>query len=170
MKKFFACLFFAFCLFFAGCKIESDLQTQNAISVSIIDVSTSGRSEATVNVNYQEEKDYNHLYTDILIKCSNGDQKVKLAEEPDVLLCIKFEQADTYYSLSKLMANAKIVKTEYENYKTALQKTYILSSEDNEYTITMIAVVGELEENTNSLKNIKYVSKEVEVQVKKPKN
>ena len=68
------------------------------------------------------------------------------------------------------MANAKIEKTEYENYKTALSKTYILTSEDNDYDITMIAVVGDLDQNTNSLINLKYVSKEVTVNVKKPKN
>ena len=170
MKKL-VCILICFCLvFFCGCEIKQDLMTQNAISVSIIDVSGAGRSEATVNVNYQQEEDYKDLFTDILIKCSNGDQKVKLAEEPDVLLCIKFEQADTYYSLSKLMANAKILKTEYENYKNALAKTFILSSEDNEYNITMVAVVGELDQSTNSLKNIRYISKELMVTVKKPKN
>ena len=167
--KFFTILIVSIFIF-CGCEIKQDVMVNNAISVSIIDVSGAGRSEATVNVNYQQEKDYEDLYTDILIKCTNANQKVKLLEEPDVMLCIKFEEADNFYSLSKLMANAKILKTEYENYKTALSKTYILKSEDNEYDITMVAVVGELDENTNSLINLKYVSKEVTVNVKKPKN
>ena len=170
MKKFVA-MFMLLCLFvLGGCEINQDQIIQNAISVTITDVYSASRNETTVNILYQQEDDYKDLFSDILIKCSNGNQKVKLAEEPQVMLCIKFEQADTYYSLSQLMANAKIQKTEYEKYKTALQKTFILSSEDNEYNITMVAVVGELDENTNSLFNLRYISKEVEFDVKKPKN
>ena len=171
MKKFKAIIvIFSLVLFFGGCKIKQDSLVQNAISVTIVDTSGAGKNKTTVSVNYEAEKDYENLFTDILIKCTNGNQKVKLAEEPDVSLCIKFEEADKFYSLSKLIANAKIVKTEYENYKTALQKTYIFESEDNEYDITMVAVVGELDENTNSLKNTKLVSDQVTVNVKKPKN
>ncbi len=147
-----------FCFMLFGCQTS-----KNALSVVLTDITT---KDSTIRINYEQEEDYKNKYTDILIKSNQDNQKLKVALELDVYCCIKLEQKDKFYSLSQLIANAKIVKTEYEKYDDAVSKTYIFNSQ-NDVKLNFVAVVGELNENTNSLVNTFNVSKELTLEVKK---
>ena len=166
MKKRFGvfAILLSFCLLFFGCQ-----DSQNALSVTITDVTSAGSTDATIKVDYQEEEEYKDKYADILIKSDCDNQKLKLALELDVYCCIKLEEKDKFYSLTKLIANAKIVKTEYEKYDKIHAKTYIFGSK-NDVNLKFVAIVGDLDENTDTLINTLVVSKKLDMEVKKSNN
>ena len=153
------------CLVLFGCQSSK----QNALSVKMVEITSAGSTDATIKIDYEQEEDYKNKFTDILVKSDCENQKLKLALELDVYCCIKIEEKDKYYSLSQLIANAKIIKTEYEKYGDFVSKTYIFSAK-NDVNLNFVVIVGDFDEETNSLTNTLFVSKELALEVKKNNN
>ena len=155
------CIVLCFSLvFFAGCKQEGYAQ-----SVTFSDITSAGSKDTTFRVNFQNEKDYEKLGVDIWIKSKTAGATFKIKKELENFVLVTLENKDTYYSLSKLICEQKGEEFAYTIYKNAVSKSYIINSE-NEYNLTLKAVVGEISSYKALLVSPVDVSKEFLLQVK----
>lgn len=136
---------------------------ENAISVSFSDITTSGNTNITFSVKYEDEKMYQNKGTDILIKADKDNVSFKIKKELENFVEISLPQKNTYYSLSKLMQGSGF---EYVLYKDAVSKNYIINS-DIDFVLTLKAIVGELSEHKTMLMNPFDASREYKLTVKK---
>ena len=143
--------------------------TGNAQSVAIWETTSAGSMDATFFVSFMEEKDYKNLGVDIWIKSDLDNCSLQIKKELESFVTISLPQKNTYYSLGKLMASAKNENFEYKIYKDAVSKAYIINSEQ-EYNLTIKAVVGEISTYKTMLLSAFDVSKEFNIIVKAKEN
>lgn len=151
-------------LMFSACNQEG-----NALSVSFSNATGAGSTDMVLAVLYEEEKDYKEKYTDLYVKSDTENLTIKIKKELSDFVSIKLENKDTYYSLTKLISNAKIENIAYTKYKDALSVNYIINCEQD-CNLTFKAVVGTKAENGLSLLDVIDASKEFTLAVKKHKN
>ena len=161
MKKFNLPFLFIVCavMLLSGCE-------RNAISVTFGDGTAAGSTDHVIMVGYQEEKDYEKLGTDVFVKSNVDNLKITIQKELYDKIEVTLPEKDTYYSLTKLFANAKSKQPIYTVYKEALNINLIINS-DQDAILTFKAIVGELQEGNTLLLKTKIVSQEYQQKVKK---
>lgn len=138
---------------------------EHAITVFMVDVSQKGTNVYTINVSYQEEESYKNLGTDILIASNVENLEINIKKEYEDSIKIMILEKNKFYSLSKLFCEAKGKNTEYNQYKNALNTTFMLSANKSS-TISLKAVVGDLTENKSMIYNTFDISKVFELAIK----
>lgn len=142
---------------------------ENSICTNFTDITSPGSNDITFKVTFEEEKRYFDKGFDILIKADTNNAEFLIKKELDDFVKITLKDKDTYYSLYKLMADAKNRKFEYITYKNAISKIYIINSQSN-FTLTLKAVIGEISQYKSSLLNTFDMSKVFKLNVKKTSN
>ena len=166
MKKF---LYYVGCFFIAillvGCEGSEPL------SVSFMDITGAGSTDATFVANFAEEKEYKYNHTDLLV-CGQVDNLVlDIAKQNDSFVTIVLQNKDVWYSLTALMyaGSGKQGQEEYSLYKDISSLTYIIRSKIDT-TIKLKAAVGTIEQNAQNGELLVFrqdASKEFELELKK---
>ena len=137
----------------------------SALSVTISNITTAGKTGATFAVKYQDHKMYEEKGVDILIKSDTNNVTFIICEELGEEVEITIPQKGVYYSLNKLMTNNNQT-FKYETYKDAVSKNYIITS-NQDFNLTIKAIVGNMSEHKTSLLNPNDASTECTIPVKK---
>ena len=157
-------IFYIFMLI--GVVFLSACNVSNAQSVTFSDITGAGSPDTTISVVYQEEYDYKQKATDIYIKSNVDNLIIQIKQELNNFITISLLQKNEYYSLSKLIANAKIDKVNYQNYSKAKNVNIIINS-NQDCNLIFKAVVGDLDANGFELQNEIDVSKEFVISIQK---
>lgn len=148
-------------LIFSACNMGD-----NAVSVTMGDVTSPGSTDITLSVIYQTEKDYEEKYTDIMVKSNIDNLTIKIKHELEDFVSITLEHKNVYYSLATLISNTKIQQPQFVKYTDALSKNYIINS-NTDCKLTFKAVVGDVSEKGLLLLSKVDASKEFTLNVKK---
>lgn len=166
MKKFLYCLgCFIMSIVFVGC------DGTEPISVSFMDITGAGSTDATFVANFADEKEYKHNHTDLLV-CGNVDNLVlDIAKQNESFVTIVLKNKDVWYSLTALIysGSGKQGQEQYSLYKDISSLTYIIRSKIDT-TIKLKAAVGTIEQNAQNGELLVFrqdVSKEFELELKK---
>lgn len=138
---------------------------ENHMCANFTNITNSGSTDITFKVTFEEEKRYFDKGFDILIKSNTDTTEFVIKKELEDFVKITLKEKDTYYSLYRLMADAKNEKFEYTAYKNSVSKIFIINSE-NDFTLTLKVVAGEISEYKSSLLNIFDISKSFDLDVK----
>jgi len=152
-------------LVFYGC----EKQLRVPYTVTFIDVSSALSTDHTISIKFSEEKDFEEKYIDILIKSDTDDVELVLfqefAKEEDKIKLnlnknLGFVSLDEYklFNLEQQQTDSMV------GYADVLSTTIVLNS-NKDAKITMLAVLGDKEEN--KFKKIGEISKEYVLEVKK---
>ena len=147
--------------------ILSACDGQNALSVSFSDATSSGSTSKLIKVVYQEERDYEDKQTDILIKSGTDNFTFTITRELGESYTLNLPSSQTYYSLTKLIADRNLKTASFINYTDALSVSYILTSQ-GEGELTFLAIVGE-DNNNEMLANSFEVSRPFSLQFEQKK-
>ena len=139
---------------------------EHHMCANFTNITNSGSTDITFKVTFEEEKRYFDKGFDILIKSNTDTTEFVIKKELEDFVKITLKEKDTYYSLYRLMADAKNEKFEYTAYKNSVSKIFIINSE-NDFTLTLKVVAGEISEYKSSLLNIFDISKSFDLDVKK---
>lgn len=142
---------------------------ENSISVTFQDITGVGSQETTFRITYEEEKRYKDKGVDILIKSDQDNTEFLIKKELEDFVKITLKEKDVYYSLNKLMCQAKGEKFVYSLYKDAVSKSYIINSQQ-QYNINLKAVVGNVSELKTMLFENYSASKVFSLKIKKSEN
>ena len=134
-----------------------------AKSVTFEDISSS--TLAQVKVVFQQEKDYEGKFFDILIKSSEDFATLNLTVELGESYTFTLSNHETSYSLSKLMADYKLQNAHFKNYEDCVSKTFLITS-NKDCTLTFVAILGE-EVNGEVLKDFFEISDIFTVEISK---
>ena len=157
---------FIIVLTFAMFMVSACGANENHICANFTNITNSGSTDITFKVTFEEEKRYFDKGFDILIKSNTDNTEFVIKKELEDFVKITLKEKDTYYSLYRLMADAKNEKFEYTTYKNSVSKIFIINSE-NDFTLTLKVVAGEISEYKSSLLNIFDISKSFDLDVKK---
>ncbi len=139
---------------------------ENAISVSIYDITSYGSKDYTFSVIYQEEPFYENKGSDIYIKSDIENLKLKIKQEYEDFVTIILTNKNEFYSLIKLISAAKDENVKFESYQNVLNSIYIMNS-DKDANLFIKAVVGDITESKSMLYNTFDVSKTLKMEIKK---
>lgn len=157
---------FIIVLTFAMFMVSACGANEHHICANFTNITNSGSTDITFKVTFEEEKRYFDKGFDILIKSNTDNTEFVIKKELEDFAKITLKEKDTYYSLYRLMADAKNEKFEYTTYKNSVSKIFIINSE-NDFTLTLKVVAGEISEYKSSLLNIFDISKSFDLDVKK---
>lgn len=136
-----------------------------AKSVTFEDISGSNLTTSQVKVVFQQEKDYEGKFFDILIKSSEDFVTLNLTVELGESYTFTLSNHETSYSLSKLMADYKLQNAHFKNYEDCVSKTFIITS-NKDCTLTFVAILGE-EVNGETLTNFFEISDTFSTEISK---
>lgn len=156
---------FIIVLSFAMFMVSACGTNEHHMCANFINITNSGSTDITFKVTFEEEKRYFDKGFDILIKSNTDTTEFVIKKELEDFVKITLKEKDTYYSLYRLMADAKNEKFEYTTYKNSVSKIFIINSE-NDFTLTLKVVAGEISEYKSSLLNIFDISKSFDLDVK----
>ncbi len=157
---------FIIVLSFAMFMVSACGANEHHMCANFTNITNSGSTDITFKVTFEEEKRYFDKGFDILIKSNTDTTEFVIKKELEDFVKITLKEKDTYYSLYRLMADAKNEKFEYTAYKNSVSKIFIINSE-NDFTLTLKVVAGEISEYKSSLLNIFDISKSFDLDVKK---
>ncbi len=157
---------FIIVLSFAMFMVSACGTKENHICANFTNITNLGSTDITFKVTFEEEKRYFDKGFDILIKSNTDNTEFVIKKELEDFVKITLKEKDTYYSLYRLMVDAKNEKFEYTTYKNSVSKIFIINSE-NDFTLTLNVVAGEISEYKSSLLNIFDISKSFDLDVKK---
>lgn len=157
---------FIIVLTFAMFMVSACGANEHHICANFTNITNSGSTDITFKVTFEEEKRYFDKGFDILIKSNTDNTEFVIKKELEDFVKITLKEKDTNYSLYRLMADAKNEKFEYTTYKNSVSKIFIINSE-NDFTLTLKVVAGEISEYKSSLLNIFDISKSFDLDVKK---
>lgn len=152
-------------LSFAMFMVSACGTNEHHMCANFTNITNSGSTDITFKVTFEEEKRYFDKGFDILIKSNTDTTEFVIKKELEDFVKITLKGKDTYYSLYRLMADAKNEKFEYTAYKNSVSKIFIINSE-NDFTLTLKVVAGEISEYKSSLLNIFDISKSFDLDVK----
>lgn len=156
---------FIIVLSFAMFMVSACGANEHHMCANFTNITNSGSTDITFKVTFEEEKRYFDKGFDILIKSNTDTTEFVIKKELEDFVKITLKEKDTYYSLYRLMADAKNEKFEYTAYKNSVSKIFIINSE-NDFTLTLKVVAGEISEYKSSLLNIFDISKSFDLDVK----
>ena len=113
-----------------------------AKSVTFENISGSSTSTSQVKVVFQQEKDYEGKFADILIKSSEDNTTLNFTIEIGDSYTLTLPSHEESYSLAKLIADYKLGNTHFENYENCVSKTFIITS-NKDCTLTFVAIASE---------------------------
>lgn len=157
---------FIIVLTFAMFMVSACGANEHHICANFTNITNSGSTDITFKVTFEEEKRYFDKGFDILIKSNTDNTEFVIKKELEDFAKITLKEKDTNYSLYRLMADAKNEKFEYTTYKNSVSKIFIINSE-NDFTLTLKVVAGEISEYKSSLLNIFDISKSFDLDIKK---
>lgn len=160
-KGLFAFLVLCAMFIFTACNLG-----ENAISVSIYNITGSGSKDYTFSVSYQEEDFYKDKGCDIYIKSDVENLKIKIKKEYQDFVTIVLKDKNEFYSLTKLISDANSENVKFLKYQNMLNSIYIINSE-SDATLEIKAVVGDITEVKSMLYNTFDVSKTLKIDIEK---
>lgn len=147
-------------VFIQGCREEIPE------SVYFRNVSSVGSSNYVVSVNHLQDKAMSNFYTDILIKVDKNDVTFLFGLENQEKVSLHIANSHSWTSLIELLNQQTDKQVDFEKYNETRNKTFIIKCEKN-VTFTFKSVVGDLENKTGKLINVKDNSRDFKLAIKK---
>ena len=161
IKKIFTFIVICMMFVFTACNLG-----ENAISVSIYDITSYGSKDYTFSVIYQEEEFYKNKGSDIYIKSDVDNLELKIKKEYEDFVIINLSEKQTFYSLTKIICEAKNENVKFDKYQNVLNSIYIINS-NKDANLFIKVVVGDITESKSMLYNTFDVSKTLKMEIKK---
>ena len=142
-----------------ACESSTRLRT-----VYISEITAAGSENYGLKITFAKDSRVDEKYVDIQIKLDKAAE-LTFWQENDEKLTLQIEDFDEWYSLTSLIATAqdKAGTEQFEKYSEAAGKTYMFAH-DGALEITLRAVVGEVEENSDGTGQILVGSEPVSKQ------
>ncbi len=158
-KKLLLSLLLVFVFIFSACseEIPTSVYFKNATSA--------GSSNYTFSVVHLQDKTMQNFYTDIYFKTNKDDVIFSLALEGKEPLQLYVSEGFIWQSLTEMINNQTDTKVNFNRYKETLNKTFIINV-DKAVTFTFKGVIGDYNEQTNSLINLHDSSKKFKLTTK----
>lgn len=161
LKKFLALTLAIFsCLLLVGCtqlRAPYNVYFKNATAVN--------SKNYVLGVIYLADKQMQNFYTDIWVKSDEGDLDFSFGKEGSQKTNVYIDEPYKWYSLSALYSAGSSQPKVFERFKKKLSTNYIFNFK-KKTNLTFLCVRGDLDNQTNNLKNIHNSSNEFKLAVK----